>query len=81
MHKLQFTSADPLDHVCRTLDAMRKMGFGLSGLRVQQDADAAYKISFDFDSRGSPSVATLVDRVSACVGVDAVQHDTAEVID
>jgi acetolactate synthase regulatory subunit len=81
VHKLQFTSADPLDHVCRTLDTMRKMGFGLASLRVQQDADAAYKVSFDFDSRGSPSVATLVDRVAACVGVEAVKHDGAKVTD
>ena len=81
MHKLQFTSADPLDHVCRTLDAMRKMGFGLSGLSVQQDAGDAYKVSFDFDSRGSLSVPCLVDRVSACVGVEAVKHDSAEVTD
>lgn len=81
MHKLQFTSADPLDHVCRTLDTMRKMGFGLSGLHVQQDADAAYKISFAFDARGSPSVPCLVDKVSACVGVEAVKHDAAEVTD
>lgn len=81
MHKLQFTSADPLDHVCRTLDTMRKMGFDLSGLHVEQHADAGYKISFDFDSRGSPLVTSLVDKVSACVGVGSVEHDSAEVAD
>jgi hypothetical protein len=81
VHKLQFTSADPLDHVCRTLDTMRKMGFGLASLRVQQDAGDAYKVSFDFDSRGSPSVPCLVDKVAACVGVEGVKHDSAEVAD
>lgn len=74
MHQLQFTTADPLDHVCRTLDAMRKMGFGLSGLSVVQDAGEAYRISVDFNAGGSATIASLVERLSACVGVEQVSH-------
>lgn len=77
MHQLQFTTADPLDHVCRTLDAMRKMGFGLSGLRVVQGADDAFRISVEFDANGSATVSSLVERLSACVGVEHVAHHGA----
>jgi acetolactate synthase regulatory subunit len=81
VHQLQFTTADPLDHVCRTLDAMRKMGFGLSGLRVVQGAGDAFRISVDFDANGSATVATLVERLSACVGVEHVAHRGARCSD
>jgi hypothetical protein len=69
MHTIQFSSADPLDHVCRALDTIRKMGFDLASLRVDGEAERGFRISIALDARGLSTVGTLLERVSGCIGV------------
>lgn len=69
MHTIQFSSPNPLDHVCRTLDAIRKMGFALVSLEVNGTADGGFRISIALNTHGLVSVGTLRERVSSCVGV------------
>ncbi|WP_072385488.1 hypothetical protein [Hyphomicrobium sp. CS1BSMeth3] len=69
MHTLAFRSPDPLDHVCRALDAIRKMGFHLASLRVDSEADGGFRISIAIDVHELLTVGTLRERVSSCIGV------------
>jgi len=69
MHTIQFSSADPLDHVCRALDTIRKMGFDLASLRVDGEAGSVFRISIALDAHDLLTAGTLLDRVSSCVGV------------
>ena len=65
MHTLAFRSPDPLDHVCRALDAIRKMGFHLASLRVDSDADGGFRVSIAIDVHELLTVGTLRERVSS----------------
>jgi len=69
MHTIAFRSPDPLDHVCRALDAIRKMGFQLSSLRVEEDAEDGFQVSISIGDRDISIVGTLLERVSSCIGV------------
>lgn len=77
MHTLEFNSANPLDHVCRTLDAVRKMGFGFVAMTVDRKAENTFRISIVFRPRGELTANTLVERVSSCVGVSDLTHETS----
>lgn len=69
MHTIQFTSPNPLDHVCRTLDTIRKMGFDLVSLHTDGQAGGGFRVSISLDAHDLLTVGTLVDRVSSYVGV------------
>jgi hypothetical protein len=78
VQKLDFRTPDPLDHVCRTLDAMRKMGFDLVNLVVEQATGQTFRVSITFNSHGLLTVGTLIDRVACCVGVHDLTHEAEE---
>jgi hypothetical protein len=58
-----------LDHVCRTLDTIRKMGFDLVSLRTDGQAGGGFRVSISIDAHDLLTVGTLVNRVSSYVGV------------
>ncbi len=74
MHTIQFSSADPLDHVCRALDTIRKMGFDLRALNVGDEEGDTFRISVAFQPRGELTPDTLVERISCYVGVYDLSH-------
>jgi len=76
VHTIQFSSADPFDHVCRVLDTIRKMGFDFASLNVGGAAGNAYRISVSFQPRGELTPDTLAERISSCVGVYDLTHST-----
>lgn len=69
MHTLRFSSSDPLDHVCRALDIIRKMCFDLSSLSVGRVANGGFRIAIMLDVHDRLTVGTLVERVSSFIGV------------
>ena len=69
MHTIQFSSPDPLDHVCRALDTIRKMGFCLASLRVDEGTGGSFRVSIALDAHDLLTVGTLLARVSSCIGV------------
>lgn len=69
MHTIAFRSPDPLDHVCRALDAIRKMGFPLASLRVDGEAEGGFRVSIALGAHDLLTVGTLIERVSSCIGV------------
>jgi len=73
MHTIQFISPDPLDHVCRALDAIRKMGFELASLHAEGAAQGGFRICIALDAHDQLTVGTLLERVSSYIGV----HDLA----
>ena len=75
MHTIVFDSANPLDHVCRALDAIRKMGFAFVAMQVDRKAGNAFRVSIVFQPCGELTVGTLVERMSSCVGVSDLTHD------
>jgi acetolactate synthase regulatory subunit len=75
VHTIGFDSANPFDHVCRALDVIRKMGFAFVAMRVDRKADDTFRVSIEFSPRGELTAATLVERMSLCVGVSDVTHD------
>jgi len=68
MYTLQFSSPDPLDHVCRALDTVRKMDLALASLQVDGIGDA-FRVSIALDANDPSSAGRLRERVSSCVGV------------
>jgi hypothetical protein len=75
VHTIAFDSANPFDHVCRALDAIRKMGFAFVAMTVDGKAGNTFRVSIVFEPRNDLSVATLVERISSCVGVSGLTHD------
>ena len=75
VHTIAFDSANPFDHVCRALDAIRKMGFAFVAMTVDGRAGNTFRVSIVFEPRGDLTVATLVERITACVGVSHLAHD------
>ena len=75
MHTIGFNSANPFDHVCRALDAIRKMGFVFVAMQVDRKAENTFRVSIVFQPCGALTVGTLVDRISSCVGVSDLTHD------
>jgi hypothetical protein len=69
MHTIAFRSPDPLDHVCRALDAIRKMSFQLASLRVDGEVDGGFRICIKLDGHDVLTPGTLFERVSSCIGV------------
>lgn len=79
MHTIQFSSPDPLDHVCRALDIIRKMGFDLASLRVDERPDGGFRVSITLDVHDLLTVGTLLDRISSCVGVYDLTYEADDV--
>ena len=75
MHTIGFDSVNPFDHVCRALDAIRKMGFAFVAMQVDRNAGNTFRVSIVFRPCGALTVGTLVDRISSCVGVSDLTHD------
>jgi hypothetical protein len=75
VHTIAFDSTNPFDHVCRSLDAIRKMGFAFVAMKVDGKAGNAFRVSIIFEARGDLTVDTLVERISSCVGVLHLTHD------
>jgi acetolactate synthase regulatory subunit len=75
VHTIGFDSVNPFDHVCRALDVIRKMGFGFVAMRVDRKADDTIRVSIVFKPCGEMTVATLMERIAACVGVSHMTHD------
>jgi hypothetical protein len=75
VHTIAFESANPFDHVCRALDAIRKMGFAFVAMTVDGKAGNTFRVSIVFEPRGDVTVATLVERIAACVGVSHLAYD------
>ncbi len=69
MHTIQFTSPNPLDHVCRVLDAMRKMGFHLEALQVSVAPDGFFRVLVVVETHDLLTIGTLLQRVASCIGV------------
>lgn len=75
MHTIAFDSANPFDHVCRALDAIRKMGFAFVSMTVDGKAGNTFRVSIVLEPRGDLTAATLTERISSCVGVSRLTHD------
>ncbi|MFM9847896.1 MAG: hypothetical protein ACKVP3_12135 [Hyphomicrobiaceae bacterium] len=75
MHTIGFDSVNPFDHVCRVLDAIRKMGFAFVSMTVDRKAENTFRISIVFRPCGVLTVGTLVERISSCIGVSDLTHD------
>lgn len=69
MHQLEFTSRDPLDHLPRALDIVRKMGFDLRHARVGPTADGGVQVSIVVEGGGSRPLSTLEARILALEGI------------
>ena len=69
MHTIAFRSPDPLDHVCRALDVIRKMGFHLASLRVDREAEGGFRVSIALGAHDPLNVGTLIERLSSYIGV------------
>lgn len=80
MHTIAFSSTEPLDRVCRALDLMRKMGFGLTSMSVDPRAARAFHVRIAFEPRGELSASTLVERVASRVGVYDLRHHSAPTV-
>jgi hypothetical protein len=79
MRTIAFRSSDPLDHVCRALDAIRKMSIQITSLRVDGEADGGFHICIKFDGQDGLTAGTLFERVSSCIGVyDLTSSDDGE---
>jgi hypothetical protein len=74
MDAIAFTSNDPLDHVCRALDVVRKMGFRLSSVSVVPGTAQTFCVHIAFEAGEGLSVLTLVERVALCVGVEGLSY-------
>lgn len=75
MHTIAFDSANPCDHVCRALDTIRKMGFVFVAMRVDGNVGNTFRVSIAFRPCGDLTAATLMERISSCVGVSRLTHD------
>lgn len=69
MHRIGFLSPDPLDHACRALDVVRRMGYGIRRFAVEAHGTGAFRVSMDVVERGELSPATLAARISNIPGV------------
>jgi hypothetical protein len=75
VHTIGFDSVNPFDHICRALDAVRKMGFAFVSMRVDRKAEETFRVSIVFRPRGELTATTLAERISSCVGVSDLTHD------
>lgn len=75
MHTIAFHSPNPLDHVCRALDTVRKMGFQLASLCVEGEADGGFRVCIALEAHDCLNLETLLERLSLCVGVRDVTCD------
>jgi hypothetical protein len=66
---IAFHSSDPLDHVCRALDAVRKMGFQLASLHVEDETEGGFRVCMVVKAHDHLSLETLLARLSSCIGV------------
>lgn len=78
MHVIAFHSPNPLDHVCRALDVVRKMDFRLASLRVEDEADSGFRVCIELEARDDVSLETLLARLSSGIGVRNVTCDAID---
>ncbi len=80
MHALRFTSDNPLDHLPRALDQLRRMGFSIHRAALEEAAaagEASVRLIFSCDSTGAAE--TFRHRVEGLMGVtDLALYAVAE---
>lgn len=83
MYTLQFYSPAPLDHVCRALDIVRKMGLDLTSLHVSGTEGGDFRVSIVMSNDRPMSTETLRRRVASFNGIRdlACRVDREEVED
>jgi hypothetical protein len=75
MHRIKFSSMDPIDHSCRALDVVRRMGFKLASLHVEPAVGLGFTIAIAVQSRDATAAETLRARIASCVGTDGVRQE------
>lgn len=81
MYTLKFYSPVPLDHVCRALDIVRKMGLDLASLDVSGTPGDDFRVSIAVNSNRSIGTETLQRRVASINGIrDLACHVTSNEI-
>lgn len=82
MHALRFTSDNPLDHLPRALDQLRRMGFSLHRAAVETDAAGCASVRLLFTCETQGVADTFRHRVGGLMGVtDLVLLPVAEQAD
>jgi len=71
-HRIEFSTPDPADHICRALDVMRKMCFELIAFRLSRNALGEFAVGIEFLQRGSLSAEILVHRFKGFIGTTEV---------
>lgn len=64
MKSITFETRLPHNHVPRALDILRTMGFELAALSILRRDDGAYQVDLSYETRGSLSEQTFVDRIA-----------------
>lgn len=73
MEFVKLRTPDPLEHLPRTLDILRRMGFHLNSATVESDADMSWSLKIFYEQRGHLSAATFVERIRQIPGVRQVK--------
>ncbi|MDR5651483.1 hypothetical protein [Ruixingdingia sedimenti] len=77
MHYTSFLSAEPIDHLPRALDELRRIGFGLCGVEMAPERQGPARVRIMFHPQGVIAPETFLARVARIPGVDALEGGLA----
>lgn len=73
MKSILFETTMPHNHVPRTLDILRTMGFDLIAMTLSKQDEGSYRVDLSYEPNGNLSDQTFVERVRALTAISTLR--------